>query len=112
MLDGGAFYVSEGGGVLFHPWADTWEGHYLLLDRGKAARDLALGILARFMLDVRPKLLWGRVAVSNRPARLFTRRLGFTSLGVRTGIPPRPDLEFEIFALGAAWDSFRTSSVE
>ncbi len=85
-LDGtplmGAFYTSEHGGMLFHESEPgLWEGHWLFL--APNPKKLALGILAQFMLDEQPKLLWGRVPVGNRAARLFTRSMGFTSLGLR-----------------------------
>ncbi len=89
-----AFYLSDHGGMLFHESdPGLWEGHYLFT--APAPYKLALGMVHAFVLDKAPKLLWGRVPVANRPARMFTRKLGFTSLGIRE----RP-FPAEIFAWG------------
>jgi hypothetical protein len=85
-LDGtpllGIFYLSDHGGMLFHESdPGLWEGHYLFTAR--APYDLALGMVRAFMLEARPRMLWGRVPVANRAARLFSRKIGLTSLGIR-----------------------------
>jgi hypothetical protein len=96
LLESGAvFYLSDVGGSIFHQTAPgVWEGHYLFLPegRGKLARDLALGMIEAFMLEAGRPSLWGRILVGNRPARLFTRSLGFVSAGI-SGAP----LPSEIF---------------
>lgn len=83
LLDGGIFYLSEKGGMLFHPSdPGIYEGHFLFLPRSRPY-DLALGMVRACVLEAAHRMLWGRVPVANRAARLFTRRLGFESLGVR-----------------------------
>lgn len=97
VLDGtpllGIFYLSDGGGMLFHESdPGLWEGHYLFTD---PSHDLALGMVRAFVLEAQPRLLWGRVPVGNRAARLFTRKLGFKSLGLRAA-----PFQAEIFVWG------------
>lgn len=82
LLDIGIFYLSDDGGMLFHESdPGLWEGHYLFTRR--APYNLALGMVCAFVLEAQPRLLWGRVPVANRAARLFTRKIGLTSLGIR-----------------------------
>lgn len=85
-LDGtpllGVFYTSDQGGMLFHESdPGLWEGHWLFTAR--APYGMALAMVKQFVYEMDPKLLWGSIGIGNRAARLFTRRLGFTSLGVR-----------------------------
>lgn len=83
ILDAGAmFYLSDQGGAIFHEGEPgIWEGHCLF--HGRAPYKLALGMIRALIYAVNPKLLWGAVRTENRAARLFTRKLGFTSLGFR-----------------------------
>lgn len=84
LLDGGLFYLSDLGGMLFHPSdPGIYEGHYLFTARGAPVYEMALGMVHACVLEAAHRMLWGRVPVANRAARIFTRRLGFTSLGIR-----------------------------
>ncbi len=77
----GLFYLSDQGGMTFHESEPgLWEGHYLFTERG--CFDLALGMVHACVLEARPKMIWGRVPVQNKAGRMFTRKLGFTSLGI------------------------------
>lgn len=76
------FYLSDQGGMLFNEAeGELWEGH--LLFHAPAPYGTALAMVENFVLSEKPKLLWGRIPVGNRPARLFTRKIGFTPLGIR-----------------------------
>jgi hypothetical protein len=106
-LDGaplmGVLYLSDQGGMLFHESdPGLWEGHWLF--HARAPYGTALAMVRKFVLSEKPKLLWGRVPVANRAARLFTRKLGFTSLGIRE----RP-FPAEIFVWGRT--SCRSSAI-
>lgn len=97
LAEGALFYLSEYGGALFHGQDGIVEGHYLFLPegRGVVARNLALGMIDACVLQPGHRLLWGRVDVAHRAARLFTRQLGFVSLGIRDA--PLPS---EVFVWG------------
>lgn len=109
-LDGsgllGVFYLSDHGGMLFHESdPGLWEGHWLFTS--PAPYGMALAMVEKFVLEVKPKMLWGRVPVANRAARLFTRRIGFESLGLRAA-----PFQAEIFVWGRVSLSSGTSSAE
>jgi hypothetical protein len=74
------FYLSAAGGMLFHGSGGVYEGHYLFT--APAPCELALGMVHACMLEG-AELIWGRVPVGNRAARIFTRKIGFNSLGLR-----------------------------
>lgn len=98
VLDGAPlldiFYLSDTGGMLFHGSEGIYEGHYLFT--APAPYELALGMVRACMLE-EAELVWGRVPVGNRAARIFTRRIGFTSLGIRAA-----PFQAEIFYRGRA----------
>lgn len=85
LLQSGFMYLCEHGGALFHGEDGLVEGHYLFLPslRGAEAMKMALGMINACVLEPSHRMLWGRVPVQNRAARLFTRKLGFVSLGIR-----------------------------
>lgn len=65
--------------------------------RGKEALHAARAGL-RYCFDALGALVvFGRIPVEDRPARMFTRLIGLTSFGIRPNIPGGPDAEwFEI----------------
>lgn len=97
----------ERGGMLFIENATgIYEVHYLFTAeiRGGEALKIASGMILALMLDHDAKMIWGSVPIGNRPARIFTRKLGFTSLGIRE----RLDKSFEDFVLRREWVSWAT----
>lgn len=81
LLENGFMYLSDHGGMLFHGDDGILEGHYLFTERG--CYGTALAMVEQCVLEIGFRALWGRIGLINRAARLFTRRLGFTSLGIR-----------------------------
>lgn len=64
---------------------DVWQGHSLFLPerRGKDGIRSAKDMLA-WMFDHGTKMIWGATPLTNRPAQMFNRLLGFKAGGERT----------------------------
>lgn len=99
LLADGFLYLCDHGGMLFHGTGRALECHYLFLAslRGGEAQKMALGMVHACVLENPSRILWGRVSLENRAARLFSRKLGFVSLSICDA-----PLPVEIFVWGGA----------
>lgn len=81
---------SHGGGAIF-AWRGPgiFEGHCFFRVRGREALDIGASIIEALFRDHGATMIWGPVPLSNRPARWYSRKLGFRSLG-RTDTPEGP----------------------
>lgn len=85
----------EDAGCFIEVAPGRWEGHYLCKNRGKTAFTAAKNVIEKMFSYEDVSILTGLISISNKPARLFTRKLGFSSLGEVT----YPDGDYELFIL-------------
>ncbi len=62
--------------------------------RGREALHAARSGLRYAFAEMGAKVVFGRIPVENRAARLFTRMIGFRSDGIRPGVPDGPLVEW------------------
>lgn len=89
--------ISEHGGFFLEPITPSvLEAHmfYLPKGRGKEALHAARTGLGYAFDMLGALVVFGRIPVEDRPARLFTRMIGFASVGVREREPGGPIVEW------------------
>lgn len=80
-------------GLFLKKGEKVYEAHYLFKSRGKDAFLSSNEFLER-MFEI-AEVITGEIKAENRPAKLLTRKLGFTSLGVLE----YPQGDYELFML-------------
>lgn len=82
-------------GCFIEKYPGVWESHYLCTSRGREALSATHAVLREFFTNEDAALITGVIRTENRPAKLFTRKVGFTSLGVVS----YPEGDYELFIL-------------
>ncbi len=85
----------ENAGAFIEKYPGTWECHYLVKVGGKAAVKSTREVLKEFFENEDAVLISGLISIENRAAKIFTRKMGFTSLGTVA----YPEGEYEVFLL-------------
>lgn len=89
--------VSEHGGFFLEPiTTSVFEAHMFFSreGRGKEALHAARAGLRYVFGIMRAAVVFGRIPIEDRPARLFTRMIGFRSDGLRPREPEGPMVEW------------------
>jgi hypothetical protein len=82
-------------GCFIEKYPGVWESHYLCTSRGRDAFTSTHNVLREFFNNEDAAVITGAISKENRAARLFTRKVGFTSLGFIT----YPEGDYELFIL-------------
>lgn len=82
-------------GAFFHDGNRVWSCHYLCNSRGRKAMDATKAVLTDFFTNEDAVAVTGLIKDNNRPAKILTRKVGFTSLGKIT----YPEGDYELFIL-------------
>ena len=76
------FYeYGDDAGCFIEDYPGVWGSHYLCNSRGAKALKATTEVLKDFFNNEDAKIITGLIKTSNKPAKIMTRKVGFTSLG-------------------------------